>query len=162
MKTPNPSRLRVLAGPVAVLALGAALLAAPPARAAGTFVEKTVDVPRDTKIPVDISFEKASITFVESQNDPKEKDVKEAEAVDPSDKTIVLIRFTYRNDDYYGHRVRLRVVLMDDANGVLAEGGRSATLDKGQREDTVTFPVRVKTLDWPKAKKLKILATFVN
>ncbi|KAA0252630.1 MAG: hypothetical protein EDX89_17485 [Acidobacteria bacterium] len=161
MKTAD--RLRSTTRPLwaALLVASAALLAGgSPALAAGKLVEKLVDVPREARVPVDITYEKGTLLWVESQNDPKAKDVDEAKAVDPDDKTFVVLRFVYKNDDYYSHKVKLQVFLLDDEGGVLAEGGRSATLDKMEAEDTVTFPIKVKTLDWPRATKLRVLATF--
>ena len=152
----RPLRTALLVG-IAVLVAGAS-----PAFAAGKLVEKVVDVPRDDRVAVDITFEKATIVWLESQNDPKQKDVDEAKVVDPDDKTILLIRFIYRNDDYVSHRVKLRVFLLDADGGILSEGGRSATLDKMEAEDTITFPLKVKTLDWPKAARMKVMATFTR
>ncbi len=161
---PRPGSLRSRAVLPASLsfALLAALLPPATASAAGVFVEKTVEVPRATKIPVDIAFEKSVIRFVESQNEPKEKDVADAGKSDPKDKTWVILRFTYDNDDYISHKVNLRVQLLDEAGGVLSEGGRGSSLDKGKKADTISFPIHVKTLDWPKAAKLKVMATFYD
>lgn len=156
-------RLRLL--PLTVLL---ALAAAAPARLArasdtkGALVEKTVDVPRATKIPVDIPYEKSSLMTVESINDPNERDIRDAKESDPKDATFVLLRFHYKNDDYVSHKVKLRAVLLDAGDGVLAEGGRTGTLDAQQTDDTLTFPIKVKTLDWPNAAKLKVIATFLR
>ena len=165
-----PSRLRnpsaAVRATVRSAAFGAAtLLLAPllgpsPASAAGTFVEKTVDVPRATKVPVGITFEKSALQWVESQNDPKEKDVADAARSDPKGKTWVLLRFTYANEGYVSHKVSLRALLLDESGGVLAEGGRKSALDAQEKKDTISFPIHVPTLDWPRAAKLKVLATF--
>jgi hypothetical protein len=48
----------------------------------------------------------------------------------------------------------------DEAGGVLAEGGRGSSLDRQQRLDRTSFPIRVMTLDWPMAVKLKVMAGF--
>lgn len=149
------------------LALSAALLAlsalvAPIAGAAGGHLEQVVDVPRQNSIPLTLSFEKASLKLVESQNDPQPADVKEASEKDPKDLTFVLIRFRYSNDDYFKHRVKLRALLLDADGGVVAEGGRTGALDARTSDDTFSFPMKVKTVDWPKAAKMKILATFLN
>lgn len=140
-------------------------LAAPGAEAQATrgqLIEKTVDVPRDTRVAVDIAYEKSALVSVESINDPKERDIRDAKANDPKDATFVLLRFHYKNDDYVSHRVKLRAVLFDANDTVLAEGGRSGTLDAQQTDDTLTFPMKVKTLDWPNAAKLKVIATFLK
>ena len=144
--------------------LAAAFLATAPlvAQPKGALVEKTVDVPRANLIEVGIPYEKATILSVESANDPKEKDLREAKETDPSDSTFVLLKFHYKNEDYVTHRVKLRAVLLDANDGVLAEGGRTGGLDANQTDDTITFPIKVKTLDWPNAAKLKVIATFLK
>ena len=139
------------------LALSAALLAlsalgAPIAVAAGGHLEQVVDVPRQNSIPLTLSFEKVSLKLVESQNDPQPADVKEASEKDPKDLTFVLIRFRYTNDDYFKHRVKLRALLLDADGGVVAEGGRTGALDARTSDDTFSFPMKVKTVDWPKAR----------
>jgi hypothetical protein len=121
-----------------------------------------VDPPRETKIPVGIDHRKGSILWMESQNDPRPDDVADAEKTDPNDKTWMLLRFYYKNEDFVGYRVNLRVVVLDESGGVLAEGGRKATLDPRKVEDTISFPLRVKTLDWPRARNVKVLATFLD
>jgi len=150
---------RALAIAAAALALASAPL---PADTRGAFLEKTIDVPRATRIPVDLSFEKATLLTVESVNEPRESDIKDARESDPKDATFVLLRFYYANADYVSHKVKLRAILLDGAGGVLAEGGRTGTLDAQQTEDTITFPLKVKTLDWPNAARLKVIATFVR
>src|ERR1035437_4421961 len=140
-----------------------ALLWAPALPAAeGTFLEKEVEVPRTEKVPVDLSFQKATLLWVESQNDPQEKDVKDATEKDPADKTWMLIRFTYKNDDYIKHRLQLRVILLGEKDEVFGEAERNGTLDAQQKNDTLSFPMRVKTVDWPRANKLKIMVTFLD
>jgi hypothetical protein len=142
----------------AALALGAAPLAA---QTHGALLEKSVDVPRDRQVTVDIPYEKATITTVESINDPDAKDLRDAKE-NPKDTTFLLIRFHYKNDDYVKHKVKLRAVLLDEKDGVLGEGGRTGTMDPQQTDDTLTFPMKIKTLDWPNAAKMKVIATFLN
>ena len=152
-------KLRLL--PLAfLLALAASVARAQATR--GQLVEKTVDVPRDTRVAVDIPYERSALVSVESINDPKERDIRDAKANDPKDATFVLLRFHYKNEDYVSHRVKLRAVLLDGNDTVLGEGGRSWTLDAQQTDDTLTFPMKVKTLDWPNAAKLKVIATFLK
>jgi hypothetical protein len=152
------NRLRLLP----LLALSIALSTSARAETRGALLEKTVDIPRATKVPVDIAFEKAALVSVESINDPRERDIKDARESDPKDVTFILLRFHYRNADYVSHKVKIRAVLLDASDGVLAEGGRTGTLDAQQTDDTLTFPMKVKTLDWPNAAKLKVIATFLR
>jgi len=137
------------------------VLASPPlAAAGGALLEKTVDVPREAGVTVDLTYEKATLVYVESINAPKERDVEDAKKTDPKDKTPVLIRFHYKNDDYVKQKVNLRAVLLDANGGVVADGSRSGSLDPQQKDDTFTFLVFVLTVDWPSAVKMKVIATF--
>jgi hypothetical protein len=147
--------------PTALVAALALLAAAPPA-AAGKLVEETVDVPRANRVPLTLAFEKTVIFAVESQNDPKPEDVEEARAKDPKDKTWILLRFYYRNDGWTRQKVKLRALLLDEAGGVLADVDRSTTLGKQEKEDTFSIPMKVKTLDWGSAARMKLLVTFLD
>ena len=129
---------------------------------AGRLVEQTVDVPRETRVDLALSFEKATVFGLESQNDPKPEDVEEARAKDPKDKTWVLLRFFYRNEGWTKQKVNLRVLLLDEAGGILADTGRSTKLKKQKTEETITVPMHVKTLDWGAAARVKVLATFLD
>ncbi|MBK6406943.1 MAG: hypothetical protein IPF66_19035 [Holophagales bacterium] len=144
------------------LAAALALLTALPAAAAGKLVEETVDVPRATRVPLTVAFEKSAIFALESQNDPKPEDVEDARTKDPGDKTWVLLRFYYRNEGWTGQKVKVRALLLDDAGGVLADVGRSTKLGKQEKEDTFNIPMKVKTLDWGRAAKMKLLVTFLD
>ena len=147
----------------AFVLFAALVVAAPPADAVqGYFFERTVEVPKTTRVPLDLVYEKVAILSVESQNDPKDADVKDAEKRDPRDTTLVVIRFRYRNEDFVKRKVQLRVVLLDEANGVLGDGGRTGTFDAKKSEDTISFVVPVRTVEWPAAKRMKVEAIFYN
>jgi hypothetical protein len=156
-------RLLLTRGSVLALVSVCLLAQAFPASASGgPLLETTVAVPRENRIPLDLSYEKSALTSVESQNEPTEKDLREAEKSDPNDKKFVVFRFYYKNEDYVDHQVKLRAVLLDGNDAVIGEGGRTGTLDKGKTEDTISFPMRMKTLDWPRAAKLKVIASFLK
>ena len=163
---PEKSRLSLLLAAAMVLAVPAGSLRAAdatysPTPPRGAVLEKVVDVPRATRVPLGLTFDKATITFVESQNAPKTKDVEKAKVRDPKDQTYVLLRFYYENPGYVKHRVKIRAILLDEHDGVLAEAGRSGTLDERQtKEDTISFPIKVRTVDWPLAAKLRVIATI--
>jgi len=151
----------VRSGIVALAALS--LLSSRPAPAeAGKLLEATVDVPRETRVDLDLSYEKSALLWIESHNDPQASDVEEAKTKDPKDITFVLFRFHYKNGDYVKHKVKIRAILLDADGGVLGEGGRSGALDAQKADDTLTFPMKIKTLDWPKATKLKLVVTFLS
>jgi len=151
----------VRSGIVALAALS--LLSSRPAPAeTGKLLEATVDVPRETRVDLDLSYEKSSLLWIESHNDPQASDVSEAKEKDPKDITFVLFRFHYKNADYVKHKVKIRAILLDADGGVLGEGGRSGALDAQKADDTLTFPMKIKTLDWPKATKMKLVVTFLS
>jgi hypothetical protein len=144
---------------LALLALGAAA----PAAAAGKLVEVSVDVPREHRIPLPIAFEKSSVFAVESHNEPKDGDVAEAKAKDPDDRTWVALRFYLRNDGYTKQKVNIEALLLDADDGILAQAReRTTSIGRLTQEDTLTLPMRVKTLDWPRAAKLKVQVTFLE
>ena len=45
---------------------------------------------------------------------------------------------------------------------MLADVGRSTKLAKEKTEGTFNVPMKVKTLDWGKAAKMKLLVTFLE
>jgi hypothetical protein len=139
-----------------------ALLASSVLYAAGPLLEKDVDVPRDTRIDVGLAWEKCALIDVETHNAPAEKMVQAAKANDPKDVTLLLVRFRYSNSDWVDHRVRLRAVLLDGSGNVVGDAGRTATMDKGQADDTISFPMKIKTVDWPAATKLHVTASFLR
>ena len=139
----------------------AAILALP-AFAAGPLLEKDIDVPRESRLPVGLVWEKCSLIDVETHNAPDAKVVEAAKANDPKDLTFLLVRFRYANTDWVDHRVRLRAVLLDESGNVVGDAGRTATMDKGQEDDTISFPMKIRTVDWPAAKKLHITASFLH
>lgn len=147
----------------AAFVLAASLSAlAVPAFAAGPLLTKDVAVPRDTRLPVDLVWEKCTLIDVETHNGPSEKLVEAAKANDPKDLAFLLVRFRYTNTDWVSHRVRLRAVLLDANGNVVGDAGRTATMDKGAKEDTISFPMKIKTVDWPSAAKLHITASFLK
>jgi hypothetical protein len=139
----------------------AAILALP-ALAAGPLLEKDLDVPRETRIAVDLVWEKCSLIDVETHNAPDAKVIEAAKANDPKDVTFLLVRFRYANTDWVDHRVRIRAVLLDESGDVVGDAGRTATMDKGQENDTISFPLKIRTVDWPAAKKLHVTASFLK
>jgi hypothetical protein len=145
-----------------VLAVSACLAAPIALAAGGPLLEKEIDVPRTTRIPLDLTWEKCVLVDVETQNDPDEKVVQAAKDHDPKDLTFLLVRFRYANTDWIDHRVRLRAVLIDASGNVVADAGRTGTLDKGQTNDTLSFPMKLRTVDWPKAVKMKVTASFLK
>ncbi|HEY3351164.1 MAG TPA: hypothetical protein VGM13_15410 [Thermoanaerobaculia bacterium] len=145
----------------ALLAVFAAVLAAP-AFAAGPLLEKDVDVPRATRIAVDLVWEKCTVIDVETHNGPDDKTVESAKKNDPKDLTFLLMRFRYANSDWIDHRVRLTAVLLNAEGNVVGDASHTATMDKGQKDDTISFPMKIKTVDWPEAKKLRVTASFLK
>lgn len=142
--------------------LPVALLASPLLAEGGPLIEKTVDVPRDMKVAVDISYDKVVIPWVETQGEPKESEIRDAERKGGKETTYMLIRFTYDNEGYVKRKVKLSGILLGEDGTVMGEGGRTGTLGAKQIADTVSFPMKVKVTDWPKARKLKLTVAFLE
>lgn len=160
MKNVLRSTLAFTASLAACLTL---FLAMPEAAAAGgPLLEKEIEVPRATRIPLDLTWGKCVLVDVETQNDPGDKAVQAAKDRDPKDLTFLLVRFRYKNSDWIDHRVRLRAVLLDASGNIVADAGRTGTMDKGQTSDTLSFPMKIRTVDWPKAVKMKVTASFLK
>ena len=132
------------------------------AAAGGPLLEKEIEVPRSTRIALDMTWEKCALVDVETQNDPSDKAMQAAKDHDPKDLTFLLVRFRYKNTDWIDHRVRLRAVLLDASGDVVADAGRTGTMDKNQTDDTLSFPMKVKTVDWANAVKMKVTASFLK
>ena len=148
---------------VALAVSFAVFLASPIAVAVGgPLLEKEIEVPRTTRIPLDLKWEKCALVDVETQNEPSEKTIQAAKDHDPKDLTFLLVRFRYANTDWIDHRVRLRAVLLDASGNVVADAGRTGTMDKNQTDDTLSFPMKVKTVDWANAAKMKVTASFLK
>ena len=145
----------------AVLAVAFSALALP-ALAGGPLLEKDVDVPRDTRIPVNLVWEKCTLVDVETHNGPDPKTVEAAKTHDPKDIAFLLVRFRYSNTDWVDHRVRLRAVLLDAQGNVVGDAGRTATMDKSTNDDTISFPMKIRTVDWPAAVKVHVTASFLK
>jgi len=145
-----------------VLAVSACLAAPMALASGGPLLEKEIEVPRATRIPLDLTWGKCVLVDVETQNDPGDKAVQAAEENDPKDHTFLLVRFRYKNSDWIDHRVRLRAVLLDASGNIVADAGRTGTMDKGQTSDTLSFPMKLRTVDWPNAVKMKVTASFLK
>ena len=154
----------VLRSTFAVLAACLAVAFAAPSAAAagGPLLEKEIEVPRATRVPLDFKWEKCALIDVETQNDPSDQAVQAAKEHDPKDLTFLLVRFRYANTDWIDHRVRLRAVLLDASGNVVADAGRTGTMDKNQTDDTLSFPMKVRTVDWANAQKMKVTASFLK
>ena len=144
-----------------LLAVFAAVLAAP-GFAAGPLLDKDLDVPRATRIAVDIVWEKCTLIVVETHNAPDDMMAENAKKNDPKDLTFLLLRFRYANSDWVDHRVRLTAVLLSGEGNVVGDASHTATMDKGQKDDTISFAMKIKTADWPEAKKLRVTASFLK
>ncbi len=147
---------------LAVLAVSAALAAPIALAAGGPLLEKEIEVPRTTRIALGLTWEKCVLVDVETLNDPDDKVVQAAKDHDPKDLTFLLVRFSYSNSDWVDHRVRLRAVLLDASGNVVGDGGRTGTMDKGQKSDTLSFPMKLRTVDWPNAVKMKVTVSFLK
>ncbi len=143
---------------VALLA-GAFCLAALPASAAGTDVQKferKVDFkPEPQKL--DIKVGDVTIESVEIKNWPDAADFAKGEK-DLTDTKTMWVVFTYANRDTKNdYKCRYVVTVPDPKGGPpWAENDSTRTLDAGKVDDTNRFGVRMKTHQYKLAKTMKL------
>ncbi len=124
--------------------------------------DTVVDVPRDRMVSVGIAFHEATLKTVESQLEPTAETVAKAKAKHPDRKRLVLLRFRYDNPGWASRKISLRTTLLAENGAVLAEGGRSSSLDAREANDTITVPLSIRTADWGEARRLRVTAAFIE
>ena len=109
----------------AVVAALAALLAVP-AFAAGPLLEKDVDVPRDTRIAVDLVWEKCTIIDVETHNAPDAKMVEGGEGARPEGHHVPSRALPLLEHGLGRPPRELRTVLLDEKGIVVGDADHTA------------------------------------
>lgn len=70
--------------------------------------------------------------------------------------TRLSVEFTYTNRSSKDYKCRYTVTVLDEAGQELGSGEREAHLEAEEEDDTNGVAVRIRTLDFPKAAKLRI------
>lgn len=139
-----------------VLALLASLsLAAAEPAAKGKF-EKSFPFTGDKDIKIGFKYQDVTIESFRIRNWPDSDDFQKGEK-DHSDTHTAWVDFTYSNrDDDHDYKCVYTVTVPGGADGAYGKNDRTATLDKGKREDTNKLSLRMKTHQYKLAKTIKV------
>lgn len=93
------------------------------------------------------------IESVEVTGWPKPRHLAKATSDDTSRLTV---EFTYTNRSSKDYNCKYVVTILDEAGQEIGSGEREAHLEAEEEDDTNQVSVRMRTLDFPKAAKLRI------
>jgi hypothetical protein len=117
--------------------------------------ERTVPFRTGEAIPLGIVERLITVHSVEVTAWPKAAELQKAEAL-PEGTTSLTVKFTYSNQGAREWKCRYRVAVLDDKGAEIGLGERDASLDGNQKSDTNRVSVKMRTLDFPKAAKLRV------
>jgi hypothetical protein len=141
-----------------LLAVAVALASAPPVAAAGPDVQKAErTVPFKPGLhKLDLTFGEVTIESVEVKAWPDAEDLAKAEK-DPNDTKTMWIVFTYTSKAATDYKCKYAAAVLDpDGGKPWAEDDATRTLDKGKVADTNRFGMKMKTLQYKLAQKMKV------
>jgi hypothetical protein len=120
-------------------------------------------VPFRTKevIPLGITARVITIGSVEVTAWPTPEALKKAEGL-PGDMTSLTVKFTYANQGNSDWKCTYRVTVLDDKGVEIGSGEREAGLNKAEKSDTNRVSVKMRTLDFPRAAKLRVSVALVR
>ncbi|HEY3351127.1 MAG TPA: hypothetical protein VGM13_15215 [Thermoanaerobaculia bacterium] len=141
---------------LALLAAAASLsLAAAEPAQKGKF-EKSFPFTGDKDIKIGFKYHDVTIESFRIRHWPDGDDIRKGEK-DHSDTHTSWVDFTYSNrDDGHDYKCTYTVTVPGGPNGVYGKNDRTATLDKGKRDDTNKLSLRMKTHEYRLAKTIKI------
>jgi hypothetical protein len=136
--------------------LAAVLLTSIPAFAETGKFEKSFPFTGDKDIKIGFKYQDVTIESFRIRHWPDADDVRKGEK-DHSGTHTSWVDFTYSNrDDGRDYKCVYTVTVPGGPNGVYGKNDRTATLDKGKRDDTNKLSLRMKTHEYKLAKTIKI------
>ncbi len=118
-------------------------------------LERIVPFRTKESIPVGIEDRFITIESVEVTSWPKPDEVGKA-AGKPGETTNLTLKFSYANRDDDDWKCTYRVAVLDDDGREIGSGVQERTLNGTEASDTNRVSVKMRTLDFPKAAKLRI------
>jgi hypothetical protein len=125
-----------------------------PATAASR-LERVIPFRTAESIPLGIVDRLVTIESVEVTGWPKDDDVRKAERK-PADTTKLTVTFTYANRNDEDWKCQYRVAILDERGTEIGSGEREAGLNGDEESDTNRVSVKMRTIDFPKAAKLRV------
>ena len=139
-----------------LLASLAALASAARAEAQKGKFEKTFPFTGDKDIRIGFKYQDVTIESFRIRHWPDGDDMRKGEK-DHSDTHTSWVDFTYSNrDDDHDYKCLYTVTVPGGPNGAYGKNDRTATLDKGKRDDTNKLSLRMKTHQYKLAKTIRI------
>jgi len=117
--------------------------------------ERVVPFRTKESIPVGIEDRFITIESFEVTSWPKPDEVRKAERK-PDDTTSLTVKFTYVNRDDDDWKCTYRVTLLDDGGREIGSGVQERTLNGKEAGDTNRVSVKMRTIDFPRAVKLRV------
>jgi serine/threonine-protein kinase len=118
-------------------------------------LERVVPFRTKESVPVGIEDRFITIESVEVTSWPKPDEVRKAEGR-PDDTTNLTVKFTYMNRDDNDWKCTYRVEVLDDQGKAIGSGVQERTLNGTEAGDTNRVSVKMRTLDFPRAAKLRV------
>ena len=118
-------------------------------------LERVVPFRTKEAVPVGIEDRFITIESVEVTGWPKPDEVRKAESR-PDDTTNLAVRFTYMNRDDNDWKCTYRVQVLDEHGKEIGSGVQERTLNGTEAGDTNRVSVKMRTLDFPKAARLRV------
>lgn len=120
-------------------------------------------VPFRTGEAIPLGFMKRNVTFQSAQVTawPKPADLQAAQNL-PNGTSSLTVKFTYSNPGKQEWSCKYQVAILDDKGVEIGTGERVASLGGEQKSDTNRVSVKMKTLDFPKAAKLRVHVGLVR
>jgi len=127
----------------------------PEATGAASRLERVVPFRTGEEIPLAIEDRFVTIESVAVTSWPKQDEVRKAESK-PADTTKLTLKFTYTNRDDDDWKCTYRISVLDANGREIGSGTQERTLNGTEAGDTNRATVQMRTLDFPKAAKLKV------
>lgn len=118
-------------------------------------LERTVPFRTGESIPLGIVELAITIDSVTVNGWPKPDVVRAAEAT-PNTTTSLGLTFRYSSRAMKAWKCRYHVDILDENGKEIGTGERNARLGKGQSDDTNGLSVKMRTVDFPRAAKLRV------
>ena len=118
-------------------------------------LERVVPFRTKESVPVGIEDRFITIESVEVTGWPKPDEVRKAEST-PGNTTSLALKFTYANRDDDDWKCTYRVQVLDDQGKEIGSGVQERTLNGTEAGDTNRVSVKMRTLDFPKATRLRV------
>lgn len=106
-------------------------------------------------VPLGIMKGAVTIQSVQVTTWPKPADLQRAEGR-PGDMTNLTLKFTYANQVKQEWKCTYHVAILDDKGEEIGSGERKASLGEEQKSDTNRVGVKMRTIDFIRASKLRI------